>query len=32
LENQATEQTSALEEQLAERLLARGRLWSGTSK
>jgi len=31
LENQATEQTSALEEQLAERLLARGGLWSGTS-
>src|ERR1700680_2392780 len=31
LENQATEQTSALEGQLAERLLARGGLWSGTS-
>ena len=32
LEDQATGQTSALEDRLAERLLARGSLWSDTGK
>jgi hypothetical protein len=32
LEDQATGRTSELEDQLAEQLLERGRLWSGTDK